>query len=858
MPNTDQFDILLQFHQTVIQDLQHRILNDSLLTNLWVKSPFSRRIEQPVDPLEIKACWNKPNVAISAGSIELAADVSGGARQMVTGRILTLDGKVSAKQKIIPAIDDSQRPYACVEMPKPSRLALRKLKVTYEGSQWPPFLSELNPAREATLLRPVLATQLMGQLARIPLTYMPCSLPLSMPDKNGAVAVGALPIKRTVPSLCEAPASVVLGLMLDRKSKVPSSSPSVFPSQSSYNAAIALSEQGLNTLLGYLCKQEKATGQMQHSQFGQIHWSWETLTVSFPRQNVLHLSGMLVQQGIRTHIEAEVHCQLAPAGDLQCTLLTSNTTTMVAETLLASWNGLLKILFRSRAANKRDQDTQDRERLFQCFDLPASKLTVETVAQELVVTGEQFIIYYTIPKSLKEFQFELPPPKPVVIITQPHIPQQATQGAPVTIELDAQITKDSTPPYDYAWTSDLSPNSIPQFGSKFTVSSVPAGPVAGTGPQALTTAHLKVIDMFGQVSETQAPAKYIPYAKQERQQNSQASAQYTPDVQRKQHHSRRSIIPWLGLAGLALAGGIWWLGNSHADPQLPYVYAGHADGLETVEWSPDGQRIASGGLDTTIQIWDAFTGENVKTYSGHTAAVLGVAWSPDGKRLVSSSADTTLRIWDVATSETLSILKKHTDVVHDVSWSSDGQRIASASKDTTVQIWDATSTQSLYTYRAHNAEVVSVACSPDNRYVASVGYDGALRVWDVTNGASLFPPFSTNAWLHTVAWSPQGNYLALGGQNGRVEVVDMGGTLIYTYTGHSYVVRRVSWSPDGQQIASASLDNTAQIWDAFSGNHVSIYRGHTAWLVGIAWSPNGRYIASGSYDKTVQVWKPSS
>ena len=94
--------------------------------------------------------------------------------------------------------------------------------------------------------------------------------------------------------------------------------------------------------------------------------------------------------------------------------------------------------------------------------------------------------------------------------------------------------------------------------------------------------------------------------------------------------------------------------------------------------------------------------------------------------------------------------------------------------------------------------------------------------------------------------------------NGQAHVVDMTGASIYTYRGHSDSVRRISWSPKGERIASASFDHTAQVWDAFSGNHVSVYRGHTAWLVGIAWSPDGKYIASGSYDKTVQVWKPSS
>jgi hypothetical protein len=80
MASADQFDILLQFQQTVMQDLQHRILNAAPLTTLWVKSPLSRRIEQAIPSLEVKACWNKPDVTVSDGGVELSAELNGGVR----------------------------------------------------------------------------------------------------------------------------------------------------------------------------------------------------------------------------------------------------------------------------------------------------------------------------------------------------------------------------------------------------------------------------------------------------------------------------------------------------------------------------------------------------------------------------------------------------------------------------------------------------------------------------------------------------------------------------------------------------------------------------------------------------------
>jgi WD40 repeat protein len=60
----------------------------------------------------------------------------------------------------------------------------------------------------------------------------------------------------------------------------------------------------------------------------------------------------------------------------------------------------------------------------------------------------------------------------------------------------------------------------------------------------------------------------------------------------------------------------------------------------------DGQRLASAGMDGTITLWDAATGQEVMTLRGHGAAVTAVTFGPDGNRLVSGSMDGDARIWD--------------------------------------------------------------------------------------------------------------------------------------------------------------------------------------------------------------------
>ena len=74
---------------------------------------------------------------------------------------------------------------------------------------------------------------------------------------------------------------------------------------------------------------------------------------------------------------------------------------------------------------------------------------------------------------------------------------------------------------------------------------------------------------------------------------------------------------------------------------------GHTGDVQSVVFSADGKRLASGSNDHTVRVWDATSGQETLTLKGHTSIVTSVAFSADGKRLASASYDQTVKLWDV-------------------------------------------------------------------------------------------------------------------------------------------------------------------------------------------------------------------
>lgn len=281
-------------------------------------------------------------------------------------------------------------------------------------------------------------------------------------------------------------------------------------------------------------------------------------------------------------------------------------------------------------------------------------------------------------------------------------------------------------------------------------------------------------------------------------------------------------------------------------------------GAASLAYSPDGKRLAASNRNGPVRILDAETGRELKMFSGDLGRAQAAVYSPDGQWLAAAEQNGVIKLWNTLTGGQKLFRQNQSGAVLTLAFTPDSQKLASGNFDGTVRIWDIAAGHELAALKEHKKQVKSVAFSPDGETLASGSYDETVKVWNLPRRQFLFS-LSYPRLVNCVAFSLDGKLLAIGGWGGSVSLWELATRKeARTWDAHAEHVASLSFSPVGNRLArnliATAGGRTVKFWDAESGRLAGELTKFSDSASSIAFSPNGANLAVASVDGAISLW----
>uniref|UniRef100_A0A060T7H3 ARAD1B23892p n=1 Tax=Blastobotrys adeninivorans TaxID=409370 RepID=A0A060T7H3_BLAAD len=258
--------------------------------------------------------------------------------------------------------------------------------------------------------------------------------------------------------------------------------------------------------------------------------------------------------------------------------------------------------------------------------------------------------------------------------------------------------------------------------------------------------------------------------------------------------------------------------------------------VTVISWSHDGSLLATASFDGQISVWTS-DGKLRHVLSLHGSPVLVLKWNDDDSSLLSVDCTNRLVVWDSASGDIrqrfqpepsnlpLEAPPSTTSSGTDAGWI-DSTTYA-ATDGVNIVIYKLGEPKPLLQFQGHSQGINSIEFDTYSQLLCSGSDDHTVRIW---NGKASVP--------------------------------------VHTLVGHSGPVLATRWlmAPDSLSqvldpearrpaiVASASIDGTIRVWDAYSGQCLNLLNAHKSPIFFCELSPNGKYIASAAVDGVVMIW----
>lgn len=332
--------------------------------------------------------------------------------------------------------------------------------------------------------------------------------------------------------------------------------------------------------------------------------------------------------------------------------------------------------------------------------------------------------------------------------------------------------------------------------------------------------------------------------------------------QHRRHRIQSLVAGLLVGATLMLAVAFPFLSGGKSDttgptgPEAIAVLTGNAGPVWSIDFTPDGRRLAMAIDDGTVKMWDIASQRLESTIIAHEGPVWATAISTDGQQMATGHDDGSVHVWDLASEEQVHTF--HVDgPVRTIAFAPQLHQAAVGTRTGKLEIRNTDTGERVTALDGHKGIIVHVAYSHDGTLLGSVGGDKTARVWTVANGRERLQLEGHDGGIYAIAFSADDRLLATGGWDKKVHVWEVAsGKPLGELVGHTSDVWAVAFAPKGNVLASVGEDHNVRLWDTATMQPLPTRVGHTGTLYAAKFNAAGQ-LATAGRDGTARVWEIS-
>ncbi len=307
---------------------------------------------------------------------------------------------------------------------------------------------------------------------------------------------------------------------------------------------------------------------------------------------------------------------------------------------------------------------------------------------------------------------------------------------------------------------------------------------------------------------------------------------------------------------LLVAGGqralLWDLTDTHGTITLR-----HPSYVRDAFFGKDGEHVATLCDDEIVRLWNARSGQLVRTITGFGDPVLCGAMDPAGERLVAGTSGGEVIVSSVWDGQQLFRLQGHRGKVNCARFAAAGNRLVTCGQDGAAIVWNANDRASLARID-RGTSVLAADLGADGRRLLTVDDKATeIQLWSVPDGRPLGTLRGHTGPIASAVFDPTGELVLSASEDNTARITRAADGEVVRVLTADRPLRRAAFSADGSAVltcGSSAVDHLVQLWDARTGVPLLRYAGHHGRIAQAAFSPDGAWAISASMDRTARIW----